>query len=84
MEPTPLDELTRDALLKLYRGSVLTYRQNGGGCAFWFLDGSLIDDGVPLDLLRRGLIAAPPPGSNDPFPLAEKGRELAGRLSQGS
>jgi len=63
---------------------VAAYRQNGGGCAFWFLDGSLIDDGVPLELLRRGLIAAPPPGSSDPFPLAEEGRELAGRLSQGS
>ena len=83
MESTLLDEPTREALLKLHRGSTLTYRQNGSGCAFWFLDGSLIDDGVPLELLRRGLVASSPPGSGDPFPLTNEGRELAERLIQG-
>lgn len=83
--PEPLgdiDLLGEDAhriLLRIHGGSVLTRPQTSGGCLFWFLDGSVIDDAGPRELQVRELIQVLQSGPA-PYVLTERGRALAGRL----
>jgi prepilin-type processing-associated H-X9-DG protein len=74
-ELAALGEPAREVLRRLEGGSTLTYRQTGGGCDFWFLDGSVIAAAGPWELLRLGLVA-----SGEPLALTPRGREVAARL----
>jgi prepilin-type processing-associated H-X9-DG protein len=73
-----LGEAARDVLLRVYDGAALTHPQTGGGCYFWFLDGSVVDDAGPRELHRRELITTPAPGLS--IALTDRGRVVAERL----
>lgn len=75
-----LGEAARRVLLSVHGGSRLTRSQTAGGCLFWFLDGSVIDEAGPRELQVRELIALRLPGSAEPVSLTERGRSLAERL----
>lgn len=72
-----LGDAARQILLKVHGGSELTRPQTAGGCLFWFLDGSVIDDAGPRELQVRELIQTFRPGA---ISLTEQGRALAERL----
>ncbi len=65
-------------LLRMAGGAALQCRQTAGGCSFWFLDGSVVGEGGPWELLGRRLITAV--AGAEPLALTERGRAVAGRL----
>jgi hypothetical protein len=81
----PVEELdalggeARRILLRMADGAELKYRQSEGGCSFWFLDGSVVGEGGPWELMGRGLVTAAAPGAG-PLALTGRGRAVAGRL----
>jgi hypothetical protein len=80
----PVEELdalggeARRILLRMADGAELKYRQSEGGCSFWFLDGSVVGEGGPWELMGRRLITAV--AGAEPLALTERGRAVAGRL----
>jgi|GEM_PF-6157641 len=81
----PVEELdalggeARRILLRMADGAELKCRQSAGGCSFWFLDGSVVGERGPWELLGRGLVTAAAPGAGS-LPLTERGRAVAVRL----
>jgi hypothetical protein len=73
-----LGDAARQILFSMWSGAKLTHPQTAGGCYFWFLDGSVIDDAGPRELQARELIPALAPGL--PIPLTDRGRAVAERL----